>query len=384
MTSGQMTSRQRVLAAIEHRPVDRMPMDLGMHNSTGISAFAYRKLRRYLGLEDRIPEIIDMVQFLARVEEDVLERLHLDCIILAPRPKQVSVWRVRGGEKFLIPAAARPEQDERGNWIVRSGPYRMRMPAGGYFFDGDWLDIKGFGDEEALAETAKEARRIYEQTEYFTAYRSLYGFFKENNFDWQCSMLTEPELVIEEQERRLATEIERACKVIGLMGETVQAICVGADLGSQTSTLVRPSVYQELCAPYLKQLCDFIHRNSDFKIFYHCCGAIEPLVETLIDCGIDVLNPVQISASGMEPKLLKERYGDRITFWGGGCDTQNVLPFADNEKIHQHVTELCSTFAVGSGFVFNPVHNIMADVAPEKIAAVYEAAWEYGTSHRNA
>ena len=381
---GKMTSRERVLAAIEHRPVDRMPMDLGMHGSTGISAFAYRKLRRYLGLEDRIPEIVDMVQFLARVEEDVMERLHLDCIVLSPRPKQMSVWRVRGEEEFLIPAAARPEQDERGNWIVRSGPRRMRMPAGGYFFDGDWLDIKGFDQEELLTATAKEARRIYEQTEYFTAYRSLYGFFKENDFDWQCRMLTEPETVIAEQERLLAAEIQRAGKIIELMGETVQAICIGGDLGSQTSTLVRPSVYQELCAPYLQRLCEFIHRNSDFKIFYHCCGAIEPLIGTLADCGVDVLNPVQISARGMDPRLLKERYGDRITFWGGGCDTQNVLPRADCREVRRHVTELCSIFAPGEGFVFNQVHNIMADIAPEKVAAVYDAAWEYGMAHANA
>lgn len=379
----KMTSRQWVLAAIEHRPVDRMPMDLGMHGSTGISAFAYRKLRRYLGLEDRIPEIVDMVQFLARVEEDVIERLHLDCVVLKAKPKRASLWQVRGHDEFMIPASAKPYQDQQGNWIVEFGAGKMRMPPGGYFFDGDWLNIEERSEDEALAATADEARRIYEQTEYFTAYQSLYGFFQENNFEWQCQMLTEPENIVEEQERRLTEELRRTAKIIRLMGDTVQAICIGGDLGSQTSTLVRPSVYQQLCAPYLKQLCDFIHRNSDFKIFYHCCGAVEPLIGTLIDCGIDVLNPVQISASGMDPKLLKERYGDRITFWGGGCDTQNVLPFADTEELKSHVASLCSIFAPGSGYVFNPVHNIMADIAPEKIVAVYHAAYAYGAEHAN-
>ncbi|HBQ63829.1 MAG TPA: hypothetical protein DD727_02670 [Clostridiales bacterium] len=160
------------------------------------------------------------------------------------------------------------------------------------------------------------------------------------------------------------------------MGGFIQGICVNSDLGSQRGPFCRPSLWEELCAPYLKEFCSFVHRNSDFKIFHHCCGSIRPFIPSLIDCGIDMLNPVQISADNMDPAELKRDFGSGITFWGGGCDTQRVLSTGTPEEVAANVRELTRIFKPGGGFVFNQVHNIMGNVPPENIITMLDTAYE--------
>lgn len=371
-----MNRRERVINAIEHKPVDRVPIDLGMHYSTGISAFAYRNLRRYLGLPEKDIEIIDPTQFLARVDEDVLERFHCDCMLLHPGFRQTCYWNPREAYQFKIPQALNPVLKPDGSWFATNGSANagLHMPKGGFFFDGNGYDLFAEDASELLERYAREAERIYKETDYFTIYIAFSGY--HGDIEYLCDMVTDPDRVREENARVCERDIDRVGKMINRMGETIQGIAVGGDWGTQAGPFVDPALYEELCYPYLKKFCSFVHENSDYKIFNHSCGAVRAFIPYFIDAGIDILNPVQISAADMDPRTLKREFGDRITFWGGGCDTQRILNFGTPEDVANNVRELMSIFKQNSGFVFNQVHNIMGDTRPENIVAMLDTAWQ--------
>lgn len=371
-----MKSRERVLRTINHQPVDRMPIDLGFHYSTGISAFAYWNLREYLGLSTDNIEVPDMFQFLARVDEDILKRFHCDAILLNPGWKKSKRWNPRGKYDFIIPAGVNPEKLADGSWVVEKGNARMRMPNGGFFFDGACPSFEDTTDDEMISRYAREAERIYKETDYFTMFIGYHAYFVCDNIDWQCRMITDPDEILEENQRIHEAQIRSVTKVINSMGNHIQAIAINSDLGSQNGPLCNPALYEDLCAPFVKKFCDFVHQNSDLKIFIHCCGSIKPFIPTLIDCGVDIFNPVQISARDMDPLTLKKEFGDRATFWGGGCNTQQVLNMGTPEDVAANVRELVKIFKPGGGFVFNQVHNIMGDVKPENIVTMFDTAYE--------
>ena len=377
-----LTSRQRVIRTLRREPVDRLPLDLGSHMSTGISAFACWRLREYLGLTLDDIWIPDVVQFLAYVDEDLRRRLHLDCILLQPRWAQPSSWSPRPPYRFTLPALAQPELNAAGEWILRQEDRAMRLPPGGYFFDGDWMSKWSDLDEaEGLKLLAAEAERIYKETDYATnfvgyGYGIGFGAFF-GGFDHVIEMLDDPDGVKAQHERDLAESIARAGRVIDAVGNYAQLITISDDMGMQNGPMCRPSMVEEFIAPYLSRFCDFVHRNSDLKIFMHNCGSIKPLIPLLIECGVDVLNPVQISADDMDPHDLKREFGDRIVFWGGGCDTQHVLSRATPDEVAAHVRENVAAFKPGGGFVFNQVHNIVGDVPPENILAMFDTAYAH-------
>ena len=369
-----MTSRQRVIGALNHAPIDRVPIDLGMHYSTGISAFAYWKLREHLGLgTDRI-EVCDVVQFLARVDADIMQRFHVDCILLQPRWLKTHRWTPRAPYTFAVPRTMQPQRGPDGEWVVEFNGGRMRMPAGGYFFDGDWLTCEDRTGDDKLLATAREAERIHEETPFATFLMAFGGYFSMKP-DFLCRMLTDPDEIKAQNEIQCRNDLAAAAKIIKAMGRHIHGICLNSDLGSQAAPFCRPSVYEELCAPYVKRLCAFIHENSDCKTFLHCCGSVQPMIPILIDAGIDVLNPVQISADNMNPRDLKRKYGDKIVFWGGGCNTQAVLGHGTPEPVAANVCELMAAFKPGSGFVFNQVHNIMGDVPPQNVVVMLDTAY---------
>jgi len=377
----KMTSRERVIRTLKRQPVDRMPIDLGGHSATSISAFAYWNLRQHLGLPTDNIWLPDVVQLTAYVDEDIRQRFHLDCIMLEPPWPAPMRWRPRAGYEFTIPADMKPERNERGEWIVRRGDQTMRMPAGGYFFDGAWLSSWGSGSaDEHLAAYAREAERIFKETPYAANFLGKRGGWGFNAFfgdmDRLVQMLEDPETVKEEHRIRCEEFIRRAGKLIDLLGNYIQLLTVTDDMGMQQGPLCSTSLVEQLVAPYLKKFCEFVHRNSDIKVFMHNCGSILPLIPILIDCGVDVLNPVQVSARNMEPHELKRKFGDRLVFWGGGCDTQNVLGQAAPAAVSANVRALARTFKRGGGYVFSQVHNILGNVPPENIVAMLDTAYE--------
>jgi uroporphyrinogen decarboxylase len=378
-----MTSRERVLAAVEHRPADRYPIDFGMHFSTGISVFAYQALRRHLGLDDSNVEAIDAVQMLARVDDDVRELFHVDTVLLRPGFADRERWNPWGGFEFWYPVHQRLDRPNRltrtqtadGGWdITDEEGRRMRMPAGGYTTAGDWLNWGCEPDDGAYLEaTMREAERLYKETDAFTCFMGFPAFF--GDLDFCCDMLTDPESVIARNDQLLVEHLDLAGRLLAGAGEYIGCIEINSDLGTQQGPMVRPSLYEELVAPYVKKLCAFIHDNSDCKTFLHSCGSVEPFLDCLIDAGIDIFNPVQITAANMDPAMLKERYGDRICFWGGGCNTQQVLSTASPDEVRANVRELTGIFKPGGGFVFNQVHNVMGDAPPENVVAMLEEAY---------
>ena len=369
-----MTSRERVLRTINHQPVDRMPIDLGSHYSTGISAFAYWNLRKHLGLSTDNIEIIDLYQFLARVDEDVLKRFHCDCILLNPGEEKRMPWNPRGEYVFNIPAYADPQLQDDGSWLLKQNTPKVFMPKGGFFFDRLRSDVSS--EDYHIERYAAEAERIFKDTDYFTMYIGYHAYFICDNMEWQMKMITDPDAIKEENEYIHKKQLRAVKKVIESMGDYIQAIAINSDLGSQSGPLCRPSLHEELCAPYVKELCDFVHQNSDLKIFLHSCGAIRQFMPSLIECGVDIFNPVQITANDMDPYELKKEFGAKATFWGGGCNTQQVLSSGSPSEVSENVRELVNIFKPGGGFVFNQIHNIMGNVSPENIVAMLDTAYE--------
>lgn len=382
MKKETMTSRERVIRAINRQPVDRFPIDLGSHMSTGISMFAYWNLREYLGMSTDQIWIPDTVQCLAYVDTDILQRFHCDLILLEPPYAKTMRWNPRGKYEFTMPAAANPQIQADGSWVISKGEHSMRMPAGGFFFDGAWLCTWNDGDEDArLALYAREAERIYKETPYAT---NLVGYshglgvcsYGAGDINDAIAAYDDPQGLHERRERDLQWSINRMGRIIDTFGQYIQLVTMADDMGTQNGLMCSPEYIEEFCLPYYKRFCEFVHANSDIKVFLHNCGSIKKMIPGIIDAGVDVLNPVQISTADMDPQELRDEFGDKICFWGGGCDTQNVLSRGTPQDVADNVRHLTRIFKQGSGFVFNQVHNIMGDVPPENIVAMLDTAWE--------
>ncbi|OPZ20286.1 MAG: methylcobalamin:coenzyme M methyltransferase [candidate division BRC1 bacterium ADurb.BinA364] len=375
-----MISRERVIRALRREPIDRTPIDMGAFTSSGISAFAYWRLREHLGLPTGDITICDTVQFLAKVDPDILERFHCDLLFLQPPWPASKRWSPRPPFEFSIPAAMNPRLNAEGEWIVEKtlagGKIgTMRMPPGGYFFDGAWLreDYPGT-EEESLAAYAREAERIYKETPFACAYLGLHGFF--SGIEQGVRMLLEPAEERERIERSCDAMIERFYRVNEAMGRYIQIVVIGNDMGGQNGPLVRPESIHEFCGPAYTRFCAAVHAHSDIKVLLHNCGSVRAMIPYIVEWGVDAMNPVQISAARMDPAELKREFGDRLVFWGGGCDTQHVLGSESPDGVARNVRHLMGIFKQGGGYVFNAVHNIQGDVPPQNIVAMLETAWE--------
>ena len=263
-----MTSRERVIRTLNREPVDRMPIDLGLYFGTGISAFAYWSLREYLGLSTDNIRVTDTVQFLARIDDDVQERFHSDCILLQPPWLETMRWNPRGKYEFTIPADMAPQRSEEGGWVVEKAypkgkSQRMRMPEGGFFFDGNWLGVSHWhnrSEDEWFAECAREAERIYKETPYATMFMR-YAFF--GGINHAIRMQLEPDAVLEAGARACENHINSFRKVNDAMGEYLQLVMVGDDMGTQKSPICDPKDIDRFCGSFYKKFCDFVHENSD-------------------------------------------------------------------------------------------------------------------------
>jgi uroporphyrinogen decarboxylase len=253
----------------------------------------------------------------------------------------------------------------------------MRMPAGGFFFDGGWPSFDDRPWADRAAALRDEAGRLRASGSAVFLMESIWAFFSDHP-DWLMRAAEDPEGMAAENDRKCDEAIAHVGRLIDLLGDRVDIIDMNGDLGAQKAPMIGPRLYQQVCQPFVKRVVDFVHRNSDWKVFMHSCGAICPLLPHLIETGIDAINPVQVSAQGMDPQVLKQLFGAKLTFWGGGCETQRVLGTATADEVRANVRHLTGILGEDGGFVFTAVHNIMGDVPPQNIVAMYDEAYACG------
>ena len=396
------TSRERVLKALRHEETDRVPIDFGSMASTGIMAIAYAQLKDHLGITSGQIRVFDIGQQLAEVELEILSRFGVDVISLEnslgeEQPGFWKPWQLPNGVDCQIPAGIdlRPDEDNGGWLIWENGVPSQRMSPTSLYFTQIFHPLSALTkleelqavprpviSDEALRFLEMRAKFLYENTD-FAIMANFGGSIHEigqNLRGWAQFMLdlargdafTEDLIagIVETQLTNLSLYLEA-------VGDYVQIIQFGDDLGTQDRPQMSRKMYQQFLKPGHTKLYQYVHQNSDCAVFLHSCGSIAPLIPDLIEAGVDILNPVQTSAKNMDPQQLKAEYGDQITFWGGGCDTQQVLPNATPDEIKQHVKERINIFAPGGGFVFNQIHNIQANIPPENIVALFETAREF-------
>ena len=397
-----MTGRERVWKVLHGELPDRTPIDLGAVTSTGISAFALRDLLRELGHEDEAVKVCDTFQVLGWVPECVRARFGIDVIGLALAPRNPEDpgwhgWEPRPGIRMEIPGDFTPQKNTEGEWTVRDKRWGdlWRMPANGFYFDAvvsrlgtDLLDLPPVPPlrdydpfpeytEEELAALGERAAFLWETTDYAIMGGCLGGNLFDLNIggmmNWMM-ILAEPQRAREYVEKACDAMIKRARQLYDAVGDKVFAVVIGNDMGKQRGELYSPETFEKVSAPGYKRFCQWVHGNTSFKVFLHSCGSIYNYIPALIDCGIDILNPVQTNCANMEASRLKEEFGGRIVFWGGGCDTQKVLPFGSPEDVERDVRENMRIFADGGGYVFNQIHNIQANTPVENIITMLESA----------
>lgn len=393
-----MTSRERVLKTIRHEEPDRLPIDFGGMASTGIMAIAYDRLKKHLGITNGEIRVFDMMQQLAEVEPEILSRFGVDVISLGnslgEAPGLWKPWNLPNGIRCQVPAGVDLQPDEEnGGWLIReNGTVTFRMSARSLYFSEATHPLAEMTTPEELQSVPRpvindedlkflemRAKALYENTEFaimasfggniLETGNSLRGYTRFMMDLAKGGAFVEDLIggIVETHLRNLSLYLEA-------VGKYVQIIQFGDDLGMQDRTLISRSMYQKYIFPGHQKMYQSVHQNSDCSVFLHSCGSIFPLIPDLIAAGVDILNPVQTSAKNMDPKQLKEAFGDKITFWGGGCDTQHVLPFATPDEVAGHVRERIEIFAPGGGFVFNSIHNIQADIPPENIVAMFDTA----------
>ena len=408
-----MNSRERVIAALNHQQPDRVAIDLSGHRSSGISAIAYAKLRRHLGLEEKPIRIYDMVQQLAVVDDDVLDRFDVDVVEMGRgfclEDKDWKDWVLPDGSPAQIPYYINVEKVDEDWLIYAADGQELGIQTKGclYFeqthfpllntdiasddFSGleaaightIWAGVPHPGahlalDEAGLAEMSEKAKKLRESTD-----RAVVGLFGGNMFElpqwlyrmdnYLMYMGLYPEAVQRLMEKLCDIHLKNLEKWMGAVGPYVDVVLFGDDLGSQNGPLISPNMYKEVLKPYHKKMWNRAKELGDVKTMLHCCGSVNILMEDLIEAGLDCINPVQISCNNMDTNDLKDKYGGRMVFWGGGCDTRDVLPNASPEEIAEHSKKQVEILNASGGFIFQQVHNIMANVAPENICAMFDA-----------
>lgn len=414
-----MTSRERLTATLNHEQPDKVVVDLGSTTITGINANALAKLRTALGLEERKIKISEPLQLLGLVEEDVLQALHIDVVdvtnnytMFGFENKGWKPWRLQSGLEVEVPEDFNTTVDEKGNtYLYAQGdmnyPPASKMPKDGYFFDHiergniefdedtvggreDFKDDFGILTDKQLRFIEDRCNYIYNNTEYgmigggALAGLGDFAMIPGPNVkqpkgirsipDFMMAHQICPDYIHEIYEYQTEIALKNAELFKQACGEKIQAIIIsGTDFGTQNGPFMSLDAFREFYKPYYKKLNDWVHKNTNWKTFYHSCGAVSTFIPDFVDMGVDILNPVQLSANGMDGKELKEKWGDKLTFWGGGVDTQKTLPFGTPEEVYKEVTERLELFNTNGGFVFNPVHNIQGQTTAENMMAMFKA-----------
>jgi len=380
-----MSARERVLTALNHEIPDRVPIDLGGFQ-TGIHQAAYRQLLDYLGLADEVT-IMDPVQQLARPCESLLERFHVDVrYVFAHGPESFDgaiernvrdgrvwhdladefgvVWSMPDDQPLYMDISYHPLAEASREDLV------------------DYPFPKG-GDPTRFTGVRQEAERLRRETPYAIS-TGIGGvvyeicWYMRGLERWFMDTIENPAFCEALLDKTLQFWLDYYSQFMQEIGNLVDVVMIGDDIGGQNGPLFSPQFYRAVVKPRQKRLVQHIKSSTPAKIWYHTCGSVVPLIPDLIDNGIDILNPVQISAADMDPRKLKRAYGSQLAFWGGGIDTQHVLGFATPQEIEKHVRQNVEALKPGGGYVFNSVHNIQAGVPPENIVAMFDAAYECG------
>jgi len=415
-----MTSRERLDATLNHRQPDRIPVDFNGTAVTGMHVKCVIGLREHYGLEKRLVKVHEPYQMLGWIDDDLQTVLGIDVegvygpdTMFGYRNENWTPWRMDDGTEVLMSGNFRTTKDPNGDTLVfpggdRSAPPSGRLPKNGFFFDTiirqEPIDeakldpednIQEFGpiSEAALDHFEAESRRAG------ATGRGIIASFGGTALgdialvpapglkhpkgirdveEWYVSTLTRRPYVHKVFERQTEIALGNLEKIRARVGDQVQAafLC-GTDFGTQQSTFCSGAAFRELYLPYYRRINDWVHAHTNWKSFKHSCGAVATLIPAFIESGFDILNPVQVSAAGMDAHHLKAEFGEDIVFWGGGVDTQKTLAFGAPEAVRAEVMERCRIFGPGGGFVFNAVHNIQANVPIANIAAMFEAVREF-------
>jgi uroporphyrinogen decarboxylase len=412
-----MTSRERVLASLNQQSPDKIPIDFSGHRSSGISAIAYHKLRHFLELSPSPIRVYDLVQQLAIVNDDILDRFRVDTLEMGrgflTEDKDWKEWILPDGTPCFIPYYINLEKrgddwavlTDRGielgiqkkGWLYFEQTYFPLMARGianddfsdledvlnntiwtGAVSPGAHLPLDGPG----LEEMARSARALRESTD-----RAIIGLFGGNMFEvpqmlyrmdnYLMALKLHPGAVLRLSERLCEIYLQSLEKWLGAVGPFIDIILFGDDLGGQNGSLISPEMYRRYFKPYHQKLWSRAKELADVKVLLHCCGGVRELLPDLIDAGLDAMNPIQFNCVGMDTAELKADFGKDLTFWGGGCDTRDILPNASPELVRKHVHEQVDTLSPEGGFVFQQVHNILANIPAENIAAMFDAVNDF-------
>lgn len=380
-----LTSRERMLTALNHQVPDRIPIDLGGFQ-TGIHIKAYKDLLEYLGFEEEIT-VLDPVQQLAAPSEKVLERFHVDTrYVTAHGPESFKggiELNKRDGRLW------HDLKDEFGViWSMRDDQMLYMDISYHPLADATIKDLNEYpfpdgGDPSRFSGVREKALEIKKNTPYalssgISGVTYEYCWYMRGLERWFMDMVTNPEFCAALLDKTSQYWVDWMVGFLGEVGDLLDIIMIGDDLAGQSGPLFSPKFYREIVRPHQNRVVQTIKEQTSAKIWYHTCGSCVEYIPDLIEMGVDILNPVQTSAKNMDPEMLKEDFGKDIVFWGGGIDSQHILPFASPSEVRQEVRKNLEIFMPGGGYVFNNIHNIQTGVPAENIVAMYEAAYEYG------
>ena len=413
-----VTSRDRLAATLSHKQPDRIPIDFGGTAVTGIHASCVAALRDYYSLEKRPVRVHEPFQMLALLDEDLQDAMGVDVTGIFARNTMFGFpaerWKpwLFNGLEVLVPGDFNIQIDNRGDNLIypegdTSVPPSGRMPRGGYFFDcivrqqpidEDHLDPAD-NTEDFLPISQLELDHLAHAAKQVGPKRGVIAGFGGTAFgdialvpgpflkhpkgirdvtEWYVSTSSRQSYIHRIFERQCEVALANLERIHAVVGDAVQAIFVcGTDFGTQTSAFCSVKTLRDLYFPYYKIINDWIHAHTTWKTFKHSCGAVSKFLPTFIEAGFDILNPVQCSATGMEPEQLKANFGNQLVFWGGGVDTQKTLPFGTPAEVREQVLRRCEIFAPGGGFVFNSIHNVQAQTPVENIVAMIDAVHEF-------
>ena len=415
-----MNSRERVKAALNHQQPDRVPVDFGGTGVSGMHVSCIADLRDYFGLKKRPAKVNEPYQMLGEIDDELIDVIGIDTIAVQSQKTMFGFnnenwkeFKTPWDQEVLVPENFNITQEQNGDLLIYpegdlSAPPSGRMPTGSYFFDSivrqEPIDDANLDPEDNLEEftlITDEDLLFYEkQIQTLKASnRAVIGGVGGTGFgdiafvpapflkypkgirdveEWYISTVARKDFIHKIFSKQCEIALQNLEKFYSVMGDALDIFFVcGTDFGTQTSSFCSTATYEELYAPYYKKVNQWIHKNTNWKTFKHSCGAVENFIPHFIDSGFDIINPVQCSATGMDPKLLKDKYGDRIVFWGGGVDTQKTLPFGSPEEVRKEVLERCEIFSPNGGFVFNTIHNIQARTPLENLVAMIEAVKEF-------